>query len=90
MIRETVTPGSVLHAVRNVAPSSSQQHQEEVDEDSLPSKILAKRYFEQLFNLLTLPGALCLEVWQLLMKLPTNALLKRKLTDLDVFFLLSV
>lgn len=53
----------------------------------LPSQILADRYFDQLFHLLTLPPPLCTDVWDLLMKLPTNRQMENRLKDINVCIL---
>lgn len=54
------------------------------DPHILPSQILAEKYFDQLFDLLTLPPPLCTDVWSLLMKLPTNAQMEHRLKEISV------
>jgi hypothetical protein len=60
-----------------------------VDDPTLPSHILSQdKYFEQLFQLLNLQGHVGAQVWDLLMKLPTNQRnleqLRRLQTSIDV------
>lgn len=51
-----------------------------------PSQILSQdKYFEEVFNLLRLPAPICLSVWELLMKVPTNVSMKFKLKEIKVF-----
>jgi hypothetical protein len=56
-----------------LASLSSPTSESGTDDPTLPSRILSQdKYFEQLFQLLNLQGTLGAQVWDLLMKLPTN------------------
>eukprot|EP01127_Copromyxa_protea_P022514 TRINITY_DN8090_c0_g1_i1.p1 TRINITY_DN8090_c0_g1~~TRINITY_DN8090_c0_g1_i1.p1 ORF type:complete len:2714 (-),score=433.50 TRINITY_DN8090_c0_g1_i1:44-7879(-) len=95
LIREAnLKDGSSIHVVKRSMPAaastastrnpvSSAPTANIVDNNKLPSQILAEKYFDQLFQLLTLPQPLCLDVWALLMKLPTNAHMEQRLKEIS-------
>lgn len=41
-------------------------------------------YFRQLFKLLSLPSPICLDVWDIIMRIPTNSQMKLALTNIKV------
>jgi ubiquitin carboxyl-terminal hydrolase 34 len=59
-------PPSTAASNKSIANANS-------DDSTLPSRILSQdKYFEQLFQLLNVQGPVSAQVWDLLMKLPTN------------------
>jgi hypothetical protein len=97
-VKDVFQPGATFHVVKRSAqdtgarsasaasPQTSKLQTGNADGHVLPSQILADKYFDQLFQLLTLPLPLCLDVWALLMKLPTNIHMKKRLKEINVRF----
>lgn len=89
-IRDYFQNSATLHIVKRLEPPraapTSVVHNPATTQDDhvLPSQILAEKYFDQIFDLLTLPLPLCLDVWALLMKLPTNAHMEKRLKEITV------
>lgn len=87
-----VKDGTVIHGTKRtaIAGSPSEQAPGEAKRLSLTettntlASILAESYFSDLFGMLSLPGALGQQVWDLLMKLPTNRNQLTQLRGLDL------
>jgi len=86
MLRDLNVPNHQIHATTRLETSRPAPVLADSCEKMflLPSQIMVQdKHFEQIFNLLSLPTPLCLSVWELLMKLPTNPQIKTKLKEIE-------
>lgn len=80
-IENGCTISVVKRMQKQVKPSSIEKQQEAGEAESFPSNVLANHaeFFNELFKCLTLPHGLGEKVWELLMVLPTNDLMRAKI-----------